>query len=678
MTVTLRQIADALGKSLRWFQMRARRESWSSCGTTIVNHNETKLYAVADLPVDIREKITAAPNQNLSLPRAQAESSGAGILQVAKNTAPHPTSPRDGRAVIKINDIPTTAIPEDAKRVALARMDLLQQWDAFRSRFGTFAQGDAEFERWYQTGHGAPHLYNVLGDTSIGSLYRWKKELGNSSDWRSLVPRYKWSGMVLQTSLDLEVRRVFERFLLDPRRIQISKCIFYTREALRVQAVECESSDAVFYRYAEWYQKTHNDVWTFRREGNKALVDKVLLYIKRDPGVLEVGDCLVADGHRLNFQVINPFTGKPCRATMIAYLDWKSYDLAGYEIMIEESTQCIASALRHGMLKLGKAPRFSYQDNGKAFRSKYFTNCPSFEEAGFFGLFARFNIIPVFSLPYNARAKVIERWWGIFSESFERLMPSYIGASIADKPAYLLRNEKFHKALRGDYTPTIWEAVDMIDQWLALWSSRNECPHVKGKSVREVFDSGRGPGIEATELDDLMLDTKITKIYQNGIRMWGEYYWHESLYGKKYDDVTVRYSIFDKSMVRVYAHNGALICTATRSEEMNPLVNYLGSEADKERFKNVIEMRGRLRKGTVQMSQQIEEAPMPTAINASALPAPERIDGVAPGNLMMRQAEEPQRTIEALRGTAELPTVEERRKSKIVLFESDLEETPSL
>ena len=56
---------------------------------------------------------------------------------------------------------------------------------------------------------------------------------------------------------------------------------------------------------------------------------------------------MVADGHTLNFQVINPFTGKPCRATLLGFLDWKSGGLVGYDIMLEECTQNIASALRN-------------------------------------------------------------------------------------------------------------------------------------------------------------------------------------------------------------------------------------------------------------------------------------------------------------------------------------------
>ena len=82
---------------------------------------------------------------------------------------------------------------------------------------------------------------------------------------------------------------------------------------------------------------------------------------------------MVADGHRLAVQCLNPFTGKPCRATLIGYLDWKSTALVGYEIMLEENTQAITSALRNAIINLGKIPKICYQDNGKAFRAKFFT-----------------------------------------------------------------------------------------------------------------------------------------------------------------------------------------------------------------------------------------------------------------------------------------------------------------
>ena len=86
-------------------------------------------------------------------------------------------------------------------------------------------------------------------------------------------------------------------------------------------------------------------------------------------------------------------------------------------------------------------PLITYQDNGAAFRAKFFT--ADFEECGINGLFANLEIVPVFANPYNARAKLIERFFREFQDSFERLLPSFVGSSINDKPAYMLKKRAY-------------------------------------------------------------------------------------------------------------------------------------------------------------------------------------------------------------------------------------------
>ena len=54
--------------------------------------------------------------------------------------------------------------------------------------------------------------------------------------------------------------------------------------------------------------------------------------------------------------MINPFSGKPTRAVLVGFLDWKSGYLVGYELMLEENTQCIASALRMSIITLDMIP----------------------------------------------------------------------------------------------------------------------------------------------------------------------------------------------------------------------------------------------------------------------------------------------------------------------------------
>lgn len=86
---------------------------------------------------------------------------------------------------------------------------------------------------------------------------------------------------------------------------------------------------------------------------------------------------------------------------------------------MSENTQCIASALRNAILNLGRIPKVVYQDNGRAFRAKYFQNC-NFDEAGFNGVYANLGIKSVFAKVRNAKAKPIERFFLEFQEEFEK------------------------------------------------------------------------------------------------------------------------------------------------------------------------------------------------------------------------------------------------------------------
>ena len=249
-------------------------------------------------------------------------------------------------------------------------------------------------------------------------------------------------------------------------------------------------------------------------------------YIERDISKLEVGDVLIADGHVLNFQVINPFTGKPARATLVGFLDWKSTALVGYEIMMSENTQCIASALRNAILNLGVIPKVVYQDNGRAFKAKYFQTV-DFDEAGFNGVYANLGIKSVFAKPYNARAKVIERFFLEFQEEFEKMMISYIGTSIEDKPAWMKRGEKLHreihKKITNNYIPTIQEAIKYIDCWIDYHNSK-ACPNDKNHTIKECLNTVQKQDIDKNKLNYLMMSTKTREINRNGITFLGLHY----------------------------------------------------------------------------------------------------------------------------------------------------------
>ena len=494
-----------------------------------------------------------------------------------------------------------TFTPEKCKQIALARLDLIHKWHEFRKKSTNKLQADYDFVKLHNTSNS--HLFDILGKISRGSLHRWYTILNGTEDYTKLIPQYKYSSIDdYRTVLNDEEIKIFMGLLLHPNRLSIGKSIALTKYKLKEQGQSFIPADITFRRYAKWFKNNNYDKWILARDGEKALSDKVEPYIKRDASLLEVGDILVADGHKLAFQVINPFTGKPCRATLVGFLDWKSTALVGYEIMLEENTQCIASALRNAIINLDMIPKVVYQDNGRAFKAKYFNDDKGFTELGFQGLYSKLSIETVFARPYNARAKVIERFFKEFQEGFEKLLPSYIGSNIANKPAYMMRNEKFHKNLHNEYSPTIEETIKMIDMWLSFKNSQ-PCPNAPDKTIAEVLDERKRQNIDINLLDDLMLATEVKTIQRNGVRFLNCDYFDERLYGFK-SKVFIKYNLFDLTNIKVYTPKGEYLCTAERVTETHPMAKLLGDVKDNEDYKQKIEKQRKLRRKTINSVKQ--------------------------------------------------------------------------
>jgi putative transposase len=495
-------------------------------------------------------------------------------------------------------------ISGNQKKMALAKYDLIMCWLNFRSDFKKNKirneNVDKKFVEVYNTGLLHEEIFKTLGKISFGSLYRWRALLKYDSDWTALVGHYKYStSKEYNTSLNEEQVKIFLKILLSPNSFSIGKSISLTKHILNERGYEILPKDVTFRRYAEWFRDANYDKWILAREGQKALKDKVEPYIVRNASLLKTGQVLIADGHTLNFQVINPFTGRPCRATLLGFLDWKSGGLVGYDIMLEECTQSIASALRNAILNLDHVPDFVYQDNGRAFKSKFFNGDKKFEELGFTGIYQKLGIKPVYAVPYNARAKVIERFFLDFQEGFEKLMPSYIGTSIENKPAYMKRNEKLHRELheKNNFIPTIEQAMAFINDWLK-YKHAQPCTNANGKTIQEVIDDVEKQNICEKELDDLMMAQEVKHIGRNGIRFLKADYFDDALYGIK-GQAIIKYSLSNLRYIKVYSLKGEFICRADRVTETHPLAVQMGEIKDIEDYKHKIEKQQKLRRKTI-------------------------------------------------------------------------------
>lgn len=491
--------------------------------------------------------------------------------------------------------------PDKAKIIALSRLDLLNLWKNERKYQQNKTQFDNDFLGAYNAQVLYPEIYAKLGNVSIGTLQRWKRILGNSNNYELLIPNYHYEDYS-RTCLTNYEKQIFLKLLLHPNKFSIGKAISLTQYVLKTQGAEYIPAPPTFRRFANWYKANYFDKWTLLRDGEKALKEKVILHIKRDISKIEVGEVLVADGKRLNFQVINPFTGKPCRATLIGFLDWKSTALVGYEIMLEENPQNIASALRNAILNLGRIPKFVYLDNGKAFRGEYFMGSADFCEIGLKGIYEKLGISTVFANPYNARTKVIERFFLEMQESFEKLLPSYIGTSIENKPARLRRNEKFHSEIQREFVPTILQTIQMINSWLKYKNSL-PCPNDRTKNIKEMLDSIERQAINPRELDDLMLAQEVKTITSQGIRFLKSDYYNDALYGLR-QKVIIKYSLFDLSYINVYTISGKFLCRADRITLTHPLAHYTGEVKDIEDYKQKIQKQKQLKNKTIKACKE--------------------------------------------------------------------------
>ncbi len=520
---------------------------------------------------------------------------------------------RDGNLTLTVaSQLPVKALQQSAKALnlceaqlknALAKADIVrlyEQWvDA--AVWGKKDQARTDFLLAYEGG-AWPVLKDLLGEVSWKTIERWKGTIKTHGDALHLAERrgYAKRGQSVVTP---EQTKILLACVLHPNRPRIAESIRMARMVMQARGIASGHTESTYRRWLDRWISTNNDVWVFNREGAKAWNDKCAFYIERDLNLVNVGDVIIADGHNLNFEIINPWTGKrQNHMTLVLFYDMRSSYPLGWEIMPTENTQSISSALRRAIIRLGKIPQVVYLDNGRAFKSKFFQGSTSFDEAGYAGLYERLGIKTIFAWPYHGQSKPIERFFGTFAEAERLNALSYTGTSIDNKPARMMRGEKLHRAVHqkafGDRCLTLEEAHVLIAAWFDEYANREQTrhSHLKGLRPGDVFNEGRGPGVDIEALNYLMMSLEIKTIHRNGITFRGQNYYAPALAGRKHQ-VTIRYDLQDDSSLLVYDTNGEFICQALPVQKIHPAAAHLGTEADVANLTQQIEYKRHQEKG---------------------------------------------------------------------------------
>jgi putative transposase len=538
---------------------------------------------------------------------------------------------------VKIEPKPVEVLTNDADLIKLVPDEVLNEAELKRAQFkgqlcDIIIEGledtKSKTQFWkdivmaYNNKLIVPELYELEGKKAERTLRLWVKQYSeNDCNTDSLIRNYKSCNDKWATEAE---KNLLLSFLLDANRIKIGSAIRKLKQMARLKVLESPTSERALRRWCEAWKDEHTETWNLLRNGNKFLKDNGILTLLRRE-CLNVGDVWVADGHKLAFDILDPKTGKPKRMMLLLFFDWASRYPVGASIANTEDSEQIMLALRNGILNWGARPKFVYLDNGKAFKSKLFHqkwNDHDLEKE-LSGIFPRLGIQAKFAKAYNTRAKIVERFFKTFQEDFERFMDTFRGGSIADKPAYLMRNEKWIRNLKERNPLTIDEAKCLMAFYFQELYGKTPHGGLKGKNPYDLFINAQLPEnqiIEPSRLNFLMLKIKQRTVSNNGIRMNNVLYWDDSLVryvGKK---VMLRYDIMDMRSILVYDEKDNLICQAEMRRLTHPFIDLapdkeLAEKELKQRLKHQRRLEKEVKEKSNQIRLQVEEA-------VSALPLP--------------------------------------------------------
>ncbi len=237
------------------------------------------------------------------------------------------------------------------------------------------------------------------------------------------------------------LKDAFLWFFLDERRVPVSRCYALTIEWAQefypalVSDIPCERT---FRRIADELPEA---VVTYCRLGEKALKDKYIPYIERLYEDIEANDVWIADNHTFDFITIGE-GGKQHRLYLTAFTDAKSGVMVGWNLTDNPSSQPTLLALRHAIIRFG-VPKSVYFDNGSEFlvndiggrghrRKKDWNNkelAPT--------ILQNMGIEMHNALVRNAKAKPIERTFGTIKNHISRVIETFCGGTILERPESL-------------------------------------------------------------------------------------------------------------------------------------------------------------------------------------------------------------------------------------------------
>lgn len=564
-TVTLRQIAEKANIAKRTVERRALRESWSTCGTIIVNHNETKIYNVSDLPLDIQQYFnTNSALSPLACP-APALTQGQGILPVPV-IAPKSVVTAERR----IPDS-TTELKDWQRDVMTARLAIIGAVDNIvETENITINRAIERFLEQLLGGLVEQEILEMVdrannrkGDSrglAKGTIYRWiqdRKKYGNL-------------GLAPADKEDMSVP-VWAREFLAIYRLPSKPTIPMILEKM--------GNNAPSYSQASRFLKKFSRVDAQRGRMSGSELRSIRGYTRRDKSNLMPLDVVIADGHSFKAKVSHPVHGKPFHPEMEGIIDAATRVCIGWSVGLAESSHVVADALRHAVTvnekKLfGGVPAIFYSDQGSGNKAKAISHIEM-------GILARIGTQFKTGIAGNPQGRgIVEKMQGSLWVRSAKELLTYTGKdmdSLAQRRIMKIVNKDIQEKGTSEQLITWSRFIDFAQRQVDAYNAR---PHsalpkisdpVMGRrrfmSPAEVWSSFVADGWKPTvlsndEIMDLFRPQIQVKVRRAQVTVFGNIYYHKTLEHFHGEDVIACYDIHDPKIVWVRDLKQRLICEA--------------------------------------------------------------------------------------------------------------------
>lgn len=563
---------------------------------------------------------------------------------------------------------------EKKRTLIFRRLTIIQRYEAaMEHKPATMSAG--EFVLRFCETHNAQAKTDDLPRTSRTALYRW-------------LTAYKKGGIAALADkrggdrTGAEFTPEAKEFILGLYLRDNKKGIPYIYAIAQGLVRENDWSIPALRTVQAWIRKKVDPKLVTAGRDPKKFRDRCVPSIRRDWTQVPAMHCWVADHRILDILLPRSTWNKAkkreevrwYRPWLTMFLDCRSWMPVGWIIDFDTPNgDRVMAAFLQGVERYG-IPEHVILDNGKDFRrrdiaggrdwkSKYERvngrlrkirkGEKMFDRKWVEPLFQGLGVTPHFAIPYNARAKVIERWFGVMAEQFDKTWPTYWGNSTAKKPEAIQK-------IRADKVDTSKINLTVIQEAFNAWITDDyalapsPAAAAKGRCPMRALFEFRSPDFQvikppAADCSLLLMRSRRIRVEANGVyvRAHGRYYWSDELESRRDASgndigrhVSYRYRCDDPSIVYVFDfRTDKFLCIATPyiGDAMNPLAH---SDADRQKVSDAIALQRRIARDTNDLvrttrraaSNVLLEAHRRAGVEAGILDDPRKILQKHPAN----------------------------------------------